>query len=152
MNMDNISCKAEQLTAITLSIFRLNGQLIDWGDQFGRPHELTSARWQVLGAIAMSEQAPSIPQIAITMGVTRQGVRKQIKRLIEDGLVRPLPNPTHKRSPLHALTASGQAAYQAVVERWHEHVRAMAAQFSAADLDATTRVFSTLSHVHDPRS
>ncbi|WP_246436873.1 MarR family winged helix-turn-helix transcriptional regulator [Parapusillimonas granuli] len=119
--------------------------MIEWGNHFSRRHELTSARWQVLGAISMAPQAPSIPQIAAAMGVTRQGVQKQIRLLVDEGLVPAPANPTHKRSPLHALTAKGRDIYGSLTERWHEHVGGMAAEFKAADLDAAIRVLSAMS-------
>ena len=141
--------KADKLTAIALSVFRLNGQLIEWGNHFSQSHGLTSARWQVLGAISLATQPPSIPQIAAAMGVTRQGVLKQINLLAEEGLVEPRLNPAHKRSSLYALTAKGHAAYQALDQRWREHVRDMSAEFSVPDLDAAIRVLSAMSNIHD---
>ncbi|HBR2024132.1 TPA: winged helix-turn-helix transcriptional regulator [Klebsiella variicola] len=143
-----MNTKADKLTAIALTVFRLNGQLIEWGNHFSQPHGLTSARWQVLGAISMAPSPPNIPQIAAAMGVTRQGVLKQINLLVDEGLVEPLPNPTHKRSPLYALTAKGQTVYDALVDRWHKHVRQMSSEFTAADLDAAIRVLSVMSQVH----
>lgn len=140
--------KAEKLTAISLSVFRLNGQLIEWGNHFCQPHGLTSARWQVLGAISMAPQPPNIPQIAAAMGVTRQGVLKQINLLVDEGLIQPLPNPTHKRSPLYALTKKGQGAYDALVVLWDQHALKMASEFTAADLDAAIRVLTVMSQVH----
>ncbi len=140
--------KADKLTSIALSVFKLNGQLIEWGNHFTQPHGLTSARWQVLGAIAMAEQPPNIPQIAATMGVTRQGVLKQINLLVDEGLVQPQSNPTHKRSPLYSLTQQGQATYQAASERWQRHTQEMAAGFSASDLDAAIRVLTAMSQLH----
>ncbi|MCA8201165.1 MarR family winged helix-turn-helix transcriptional regulator [Burkholderia sp. AU33545] len=142
--------KPAKLTAVALSVFRLNGLLIEWGNTFAAPHGLTSARWQVLGAISMAPEAPNIPQIADAMGISRQAVLKQINVLVEEGLVQPLPNPTHKRSPLYALTPRGTAAYQAVVGQWQQHVRDIAGQFSSADLDAAIRVLSTMSGAHAP--
>jgi len=106
--------KANNLTTISLSVFRLNGQLVEWGNQFSQPYGLTTARWQVLGAIALAPQPPNIPQIAAAMGVTRQGVLKQINLLLDEGLVQALPNPAHKRSPLYALTALGHTQEAAV--------------------------------------
>ncbi|MBF8721806.1 MarR family winged helix-turn-helix transcriptional regulator [Pseudomonas guariconensis] len=140
--------RANKLTAIALSVFRLNGQLLEWGNHFSQPHGLTSARWQVLGAISLAPHPPNIPQIAAAMGVTRQGVLKQINLLVDEGLVEALPNPTHKRSPLYALTTKGQTAYDALVDRWHKHVRQMASQFTVSDLDAAIRVLSVMSQVH----
>ncbi|MCV9917019.1 MarR family transcriptional regulator, partial [Burkholderia pseudomallei] len=63
--------KPAKLTAVALSVFRLNGLLLEWGNAFAAPHGLTSARWQVLGAISMAPDAPNIPQIADAMGITR---------------------------------------------------------------------------------
>jgi DNA-binding MarR family transcriptional regulator len=140
--------KADKLTAIALSVFRLNGQLIEWGNHFSQSHGLTSARWQVLGAISLAQHPPSIPQIAAAMGVTRQGVLKQINLLAEEGLIETRPNPAHKRSSLYALTPKGRAAFQALDHRWREHVRDMSAEFTAADLDAAIRVLSVMSQVH----
>ncbi|RQQ57203.1 MarR family winged helix-turn-helix transcriptional regulator [Burkholderia stagnalis] len=141
--------KADKMTTITLAVFKLNGQLIEWGNHFSQPHGLTSARWQVLGAISMAPQPVNIPQIAEVMGVTRQGVLKQINLLVDEGLVEPLPNPTHKRSPLYSLTTKGQTTYQALVEQWQKHVREMVTEFSVADLDAAIRVLSVMTRVHD---
>lgn len=141
--------KSDKLTTLALSVFRLNGQLIEWGNHFSQPHGLTSARWQVLGAISLAPQPPSIPQIAAAMGVTRQGVLKQINLLVEEGLIQPRLNPTHKRSPLYVLTEKGQTSYQALEQRWREHVQDMSAEFTAADLDAAIRVLSLMSRIHD---
>ncbi len=140
--------KPDKLTAVALSVFRLNGLLIEWGNRFSRPHGLTSARWQVLGAMAMAAEAPTVPQIAAAMGVTRQGVLKQIHLLVEEGLVEPLANPLHKRSPRYALTRRGQGAYRALEQRWHEHVRSLSPAFGAADLDGAVRVLSTLQDLY----
>ncbi|AKM03330.1 MarR family winged helix-turn-helix transcriptional regulator [Burkholderia pyrrocinia] len=140
--------KSAKLTAVALSVFRLNGLLIEWGNAFAGPHGLTSARWQVLGAISMAPEPPNIPQIAGAMGITRQAVLKQINVLVDDGLVRSLPNPAHKRSPLYALTPRGDTAYQAVVGQWQQHVRDIAGDFSSADLDAAIRVLSAMSSAH----
>lgn len=141
--------KADTLTAISLSVFRLNGQLVEWGNHFSQPHGLTTARWQVLGAIALAPHPPNVPQIAATMGVTRQGVLKQVNLLVEEGLIHALPNPAHKRSPLYALTLVGQTAFDAIDARWNEHAKKMAAEFTAVDLAAAARVLSVLSRLYE---
>jgi len=141
--------KADKLTTISLAVFRLNGQLVEWGNRFSQPHGLTTARWQVLGAIAMAPHPPNVPQIATAMGVSRQGVLKQINLLVADGLIQPHSNPTHKRSPLYALTPEGQAAYNAMIVRWNEHVQKMATGFTAANLDAAIKVLSMMSRLHE---
>lgn len=144
--------KSDKLTTVALAVFKLNGQLVEWGNYFSQPHGLTSARWQVLGAISLAPQPPSIPQIGAAMGVTRQGVLKQINLLVEEGLVEPQHNPTHKRSPLYALTVKGQSVFHDLQQRWQKHLRDMSEDFSVADLDAAIRVLSLMSHIHDTTS
>jgi len=59
-------------TELILETFRFNGRLLAAGDRLTRPFKLSSARWQVLGAI---EQKPlPVAQIAHNMGLARQSV------------------------------------------------------------------------------
>lgn len=144
--------KASTLTSIVMSVFRLNGQLIEWGNHFSGQHGLTSARWQMLGAIMLVPDPLTIPQIGALIGMSRQGVLKQISQLTEDGLVEALPNPAHKRSPLYQLTAKGRETYDAIEARWQAHARDIASGFTEADLEAALMVISVLSQVHDDKS
>lgn len=141
--------KAAKVTSIVMSIFRLNGQMVESGNHFAGQHGLTAARWQMLGAIMLVPHPPSIPQISALIGMTRQGVLKQINQLVEDGLVRALPNPGHKRSPLYTLTEQGRAAYDALEERWQARARHLGDGFDEPDLDAALRVISGLSNFYD---
>ncbi len=70
------------LTDVILAVFRANGRVLSSGDTLVALLGLTSARWQVLGAVGGSDLPLSAPQIASTMGVTRQGAQKQIHRLV----------------------------------------------------------------------
>lgn len=72
---------------------------------------LTSARRQVLGAVALAGNPLTAPQIAESMGITRQGAQKQLNLLTDEGLLERRTNPAHERSPLYALSPSGAAAY-----------------------------------------
>lgn len=112
------SPQAQTLTDIMLAVFRVNGRLLQAGDRLVAPLDLTSARWQVLGAIALSDQPLTVPQVADAMGMTRQGAQKQINKLEEDGFLESRSNPRHKRSPFYALTDKGSATFQAV-DRLH---------------------------------
>lgn len=140
--------KVDKLTTISLSVFRLNGQLIEWGNNLSKPHGLTSARWQVLGAISMAGKYPTVPQIAAAVGVTRQGVLKQINLLVDEGLVYSQPNPSHKRSPLYAMTGKGKVAYERLIECWLQHVQKIESAFAMSDLDSTIQVLSKMSQIH----
>lgn len=94
-------------TDLTLLVFRLNGVLLHWGDALVEPLGLTSARWQMLGAISLAGKPLSAPQVGQAMGVTRQGAQKQLNLLLDLALVEACPNPAHQRSVLYELTARG---------------------------------------------
>ncbi len=140
--------KAQQLTEVVLSVFRLNGTLVDWGDEFSAADGLTSARWQMLGALALAGQPLPVPQIAARMGVTRQGAQKQLNLLAQHGWVETRDNPQHKRSPLFVLTPQGQQAYASVDARWSSHATRVAAAFSSADLETVAKVLAALGDMH----
>src|SRR5262249_26231026 len=101
------------LTDVILLIFRVNGQLLAAGDRLVEHLRLTSARWQMLGAVALSSSPRTAPQLAAAMGVTRQGAQKQLNLLLEGGLVTAEPNPGHARSPFYVLTRKGESLYAA---------------------------------------
>ena len=52
--MNKYNSKAAVFTEIMLAVFRVNGRLLEKGDQLVLPLSLTSARWQVLGAVALA--------------------------------------------------------------------------------------------------
>jgi DNA-binding MarR family transcriptional regulator len=112
------SANAEALTQVILAIFRANGRLLEWGDRFVAPLGITSARWQMIGALGISEKAISAPQVASTMGVTRQGAQKQLNLLLVDGLIEQLANPKHQRSPLYQLSNQGKKLYRLIDHDW----------------------------------
>jgi DNA-binding MarR family transcriptional regulator len=131
-----------------LAVFRAHGRLIDWGDAFAVPFGLTSARWQMLGALALSGAPASAPTIARQMGVTRQGASKQLALLEQEGLVCKRPNPAHKRSPLFTLTEEGSNRYHALQAAWTDHAQRVCAQIPAAELEITLKTLQALSDLH----
>lgn len=139
---------SDLLTATVLAVFRAHGRLIDWGDAFAAPFGLTSARWQMLGALAISGAPASAPTIARQMGVTRQGASKQLALLEQEGLVCKQPNPAHKRSPLFALTEDGSNRFRAIQVAWTDHAQTVCAQIPAAELEITLRTLQALSDLH----
>src|SRR5215813_10369846 len=97
------------------------------GDLLAAEHGLTSARWQVLGPIALAQRPLTVPQIARRMGLTRQSVHTTINRLVADGMVELTANADHRRSPLARLTELGRATYQAVDDKQAAWVSQLAA-------------------------
>src|SRR3712207_5771587 len=105
------------VTELILETFRLNGRLLAAGDALVRDLGLTSARWQVLGAVAMSPVPLPVAHIARNMGLTRQAVQRLVNDLEGLGIVRFGPNPHHQRAKLVLLTDHGTALYEAARER-----------------------------------
>lgn len=138
----------DQLTALVLAVFRANGTMMEWGDHFVTPFGLTSARWQMLGALALSEEPLSSPRIAESMGVTRQGAQKQLNLLLAEGLIERLPNPSNIRSPLYQLSAVGQSRYREVEANWRIHARSLEQHLDDQELDIAHSVLTRLTSLH----
>lgn len=128
---------SEAFAPLTVEIFRINGALLAAGNRLSRDLRLTSARWQVLGAL---QNGPlTIPQIARNVGSTRQSVRRLIELLACQGHVETLGNPHHRKSDLIRLTGDGQKAFNKLKQRqrnWHPKI--MAGVTLAALRQATT--------------
>ncbi len=105
--------KRDAITDLILETFRLNGRLLVAGDALVADLRLTSARWQALGAMALSPVPLPVAHIARNMGLTRQAVQRLVNEMERDGLVQFGPNPHHQRARLVFLTARGKAAYDA---------------------------------------
>lgn len=134
----------EALTELLLALFRLHGRVLTSGERLVADLGLTSARWQVLGAIALAGTALPVAHIARNMGLTRQAVQRVANELASDGLVSFAPNPHHRRAKLVRLTAAGQAAYQAADERQKPWANELAAGLNERDIKTATHVARAL--------
>lgn len=140
--------RSTQLTDLVLQVFKANGQMIAWGDEFTQSFDLTSARWQMLGAIALAPQPLTAPQLAQTMGVTRQGAQKQLNLLHEAQLIQKQANPNNQRSPFYQLTQQGELKYQAVDQAWQTHLQKLSDQFDSEAVQSALTVLKTLTQQH----
>jgi DNA-binding MarR family transcriptional regulator len=136
--------EGETATQVVLAVFRANGLLLAAGDDLAADEGLTSARWQVLGALALAERPLTVPQIARRMGLTRQSVHATVKRLVRDRLVELAPNADHRRSQLVGLTELGQVRYAAIDGRQALWVNRLADGISRSELETTARVLGEL--------
>ena len=106
---------------LVLSLFRLNGLLVAEGDHMAEALGLTSARWKVIGVVALAHSGVTVPGIARVLGQSRQAVQRITDVMEKDGLLRYDVNPEHKRSVLVCLTDAGQDVYtslRAVQDPW----------------------------------
>jgi DNA-binding MarR family transcriptional regulator len=130
--------------ALILEVFRLNGRLLAVGDRLVAKLGLTSARWQVLAAIAVSPVPEPVARIARGMGLRRQGVRRIVNELAEDGIVAFKENPHHLRANLVVLTEKGRLSYEAVREIETPWMRSLSEGIDPQTMDAATRIVATL--------
>ena len=127
-----------------LATFRANGLMLGAGDGLASEEGLTSARWQVLGAIRLAGRPLTVPQIARRMGLTRQSVHVTVNRLVDEGLLTLAPNADHRRSQLVGLNEDGTAKYSAVDARQAVWVNRLAAGIDRIELETTARVLDEL--------
>lgn len=132
------------MTELVLETFRLNGRLLAAGDRLVKPLGLSSARWQVLGAIYFAEAPQPVAGLARSMGLTRQGVQRIANELEKDGLVSFEPNPNHKRAQLIVLTKKGQDAYAAADRNQIKWVNELCEGFAHEDVECALKVMEAM--------
>ena len=123
------------LTELILEIFRLNGRLLVSGDRLIAGLGLTSARWQVLGAIHFAGAPQPVSWLARSMGLNRQGVQRVVNELKAEGFVKFRPNPHHRRAHLVVLSKKGEAAYAAAERRQIPWVNGLAKGLKVDDVN-----------------
>ena len=132
------------MTDLVLETFRLNGRLLASGDKIVEPLGLSSARWQVLGAIHFAETPQPVAWLARSMGLSRQGVQRIANELEKDGLVSFEPNPQHRRANLVVLTKMGRDKYAAADQRQTEWVNSLSREFDLNELQCALQVISNM--------
>src|SRR5215212_3169781 len=128
------------ITDMILEAFRLNGRLLAAGDTLVSDLGLTSARWQVLGAVAMSPVPLPVSHIARNMGLTRQTVQRIANELEARGFVRFAPNPHHQRAKLVILTDLGRGTYEKARRRQRPWAASLATGMSHEDIGRAVSV------------
>ena len=146
---NSMDSKTEAVTEIMLAIFRINGRLLEKGDALVETLGIASAQWQVLGAVSLAEKPLSAPQIAEAMGITRQGVQKQLNRMLRENLFEKRPNPHHEKSSLYWPTPKGQRVYSEAMRREALWARRLAEDLSGPGLQETLGLLNKFLHLLD---
>lgn len=143
-NRDGDTLALSAVTGLILETFRLNGALIASGDALVAPIGLTSARWQVLGAIDAASGPLPVAHIARNMGLSRQGVQRLANEMEKDGLLTFAANPHHKRAPLAVMTAKGRETFRAAMALQRQWAAALARDIPPQELRAASALMNTL--------
>jgi DNA-binding MarR family transcriptional regulator len=143
----------EALTSLILDLFRLNGLLLISGDRLVTGLGLTSARWEVLGAIAAADRPQPVAWLARDLGAHRQNVQRIVNDLQRDGMVSFEANPHHRRAQLVVMTAHGMATLDAAMRLQAPWVNRLTEGLSVEDIEAVRRVATALigrlQHTHE---
>ena len=134
----------EAVTSFILDLFRLNGLLLNAGDRLVARVGLTSARWQILGAIVSAERPQPVAWLARDLGANRQNVQRIINDLHDEGIVAFEANPHHRRAQLVVLTDKGRQTFDAAMRLQVPWVDGLSDGLSLEDIEATRRVFLAL--------
>ena len=136
--MDAATPKGRLFNEVLVEVFRLRARLLESAESIAALAGLTSARWQILGAL---EHGPApVAQIARNLGLTRQTVQEAVDAMGRDGLVDFADNPGHKRARLVAPTAKARKALDALRPREIQFAGMMGARHSLDELQTTLDV------------
>jgi DNA-binding MarR family transcriptional regulator len=138
------SAAGDALTDLFLTLFRVNNLTLTWGDRLVAPLGLTSARWQILGAIALADRPQPVAWLARDLGANRQNVQRIVNDLAREGLVEFRPNPHHRRAHHVVLTGNGQQTYDAAIRAFNPRVNALAGDLRLKDIKAAHSVMLAL--------
>jgi len=144
MTTTSRSQKGDALTDLILTMFRANNLTLTWGDRLVAPFGLTSARWQILGAIVFSERSQPVAWIARDLGANRQNVQRIVNDLHKEGIVVFEPNPHHKRAHLVVLTEKGRRTYEAALAVYYPKAGKLADGLSLEEIRTARRVMAAL--------
>ena len=134
----------EALTDLVLDLFRLTSLLLTAGDRLVAGLGLTSARWQVLGAMVAAQRPQPVAWLARDMGANRQNVQRIINDLQKDELVSFEVNPHHRRAQLVVLTDKGRRTFDAAMELQAPWINRISDGLSVKDIQTIHRVVTTL--------
>ena len=134
----------DALTGVMLDFFRLNSLIQTSGDRLIAGLGLTSARWQILGAIVAAERLQPVAWLARDLGANRQNVQRIINDLHREGLVAFATNPHHRRAQLVVLTEKGKHAFDEAMELQAPWINDLSDGLSVKDIATVDRVVKAL--------
>ena len=134
----------EALTDVVLDLFRLNSLLLTAGDRLVAGLGLTSARWQILGAMVAAERPQPVAWLARDMGANRQNVQRITNDLHKEGMVAFETNPHHRRAQLVVLTEKGKQAFDAAMRLQTPWINNLSDGLSIKDVETLRRVILAL--------
>ena len=133
--MDALTPKGRLFNDILAEVFRLRARLLESAEDIAAKAGLTSARWQILGAV---EDTPApVAHVARNLGLTRQAVQETADAMEREGLLEFGDNPDHKRARLIVPTAKARKALDYLRPRQTQFAGLMGGRHSLEELQTT---------------
>ena len=129
---------------LMLDLFRLNSLLLTAGDRLVARLGLTSARWQILGAIVAADRPQPVAWLARNLGANRQNVQRIINDLHKEGLVAFEANPHHRRAQLVVLADKGRRTFDAAMRLQAPWINSLSDGLLVKDIQTVHRVITAL--------
>ena len=107
------------------------------------PDGLTASHRGVLESLHR-EGPRTVPDLARARPVSRQHIQVLVNRLLQLELVRTVPNPAHRKSPLIELTPAGARRFEAMQRRERRVLQAVARELPEARVRAAADTLSNL--------
>ena len=136
--------EGDALTELVVDLFRLDSLLLTAGDRLVAALGLTSARWQVLGAIMSAERPQPVAWLARDLGGNRQNVQRIINDLHREDLVSFEINPHHRRAQLVVLTENGRRAFETAMELQAPWINDLSEGLAIKEIRTVQRVITAL--------
>ena len=134
----------EALTDLMLDLFRVNSLILTAGDRLVAQLGLTSARWQILGAIVAAERPQPVAWLARDLGANRQNVQRIANDLRKEGFVTFETNPHHRRAQLIVLTEKGRQTSDAAMRLQAPWINHLSDGLPVADTQTAHRILLAL--------
>jgi len=122
---------------------RLYSLLKTWGDEMHADIGITASMRAIMSSMAAG-RSRTVPELARERAVSRQHIQSVINDLLDAGLAATVRNPSHRRSPLLALTDEGLRRLRIVETREAEYLTRIAPAVSHLELAAAARLFDHL--------
>jgi len=131
------------LYPLVWQIRRLFQQLRSASDNLLAGMGINASQRAVLEFLA-ARPAHSVPQIAQELTVTRQHIQVLVNELLSLKLLKTLPNPAHKRSPLIAITERGSRLFTVIRKKEAQLLASLEPHFEQDDLELVTQTLIKL--------
>ncbi len=142
--MVTLTPKGTLFRDVLTELFALRAVMLDSAEQLTAPVGLTSARWQILGAMTSAERPQPVAWLARDLGANRQNVQRIVNDLHKEGLVAFEVNPHHRRAQLVTLTEKGRRTFEAAMELQAPWVNGLSDGLSVKEIETVHRVVTAL--------